>query len=227
VERTQVIVLSQQEETARDITARWREPHAELNIKLLTHEHLAAAQAISIQTIVVAGPDLEQRDEVLNILDHRQVPTLYILGSGESMETAMQNYPSIHVFSGTSDGMNSLVRTGSQIQRRLSAECRAEKTTAELHLLSSQAQLGRYIIDVRHNFNNCLTAVLGNAELLLMENGNLPMQIKEQLDTILSMALRMHQMMQRFSSLETEMHFAERHSHGETKAERSAYVSGS
>ena len=228
MERTQVIILSVQEDIAREVTARWRDPQAEQpNVKLLTHGHVAASHTVSMQTIVVAGPELEQKPEVLSNLELRQIPTLYILGGDETSEGMAKKFPSLHVFPGTSEGLNSLVRTGGLIQRRLSAEFRAEKSAAELQVLTSQAQLGRYIIDVRHNFNNCLTAVLGNAELLLMENGNLPVPIKDQLDTILSMALRMHQMMQRFTSLETEMQFADKHSHGDTKAEKHAYVSGS
>jgi len=227
VDRTQVIILSSNTEAARDIVAKWQGPYEEPHINVLAKGHLATALAASIQTLVVIGANVEQRDEVLHALENRRVPAFCILAAGESLSGLLQKYPALLVFPDTPEGTDAMVRTGNHVLRRLLAESKIEQTEANLQNLTSQAQLGRYIIDIRHNFNNCLTAVLGNAELLLMENGNLPPHYKDQLDTILSMALRMHQMMQRFSSLETEMQFADRHSQGEAKTEKSAYVSGS
>jgi len=227
VERTQVILLSSSEETACYISARWQGQNDGPNITVLSKGHLAAALSVTAQTLVVAGPNVEQREEVIHTLESRHVPTMCVLETGENLHKFLQKYSTLLVFLDTPEGLDALIRTGNHVLRRLLAESKVEQAEANLQNLTSHAQLGRYIIDIRHNFNNCLTAVLGNAELLLMENGNLPPHFKEQLDTILSMALRMHQMMQRFSSLETEMHFAERHSHVEMKADKSAYVSGS
>ncbi len=70
------------------------------------------------------------------------------------------------------------------------------------------AALGRYMVEVRHSFNNAMTSLLGNAEMLLQEPSAFPARVLEQLQTIRAMALRLHQMMQRFSSLEAEMQTA-------------------
>jgi hypothetical protein len=83
------------------------------------------------------------------------------------------------------------------------------------------------MLDTRHSFNNALTSVLGNAELMLLEPAALPTHVREQVDTIHSMALRLHEMMQRFSSLEIEMHFADRESQIDTRGRGQAYVQGS
>jgi len=58
---------------------------------------------------------------------------------------------------------------------------------------------------MRHNLNNALTSVLGNSDLLLLEPGSLSAQTRAQIETIRNMALRIHEIMQRFSSLEKEM----------------------
>jgi signal transduction histidine kinase len=71
------------------------------------------------------------------------------------------------------------------------------------------AVLGRYMVEMRHGFNNAMTSLLGNAELLLQDPGAFPARVLEQLQTIRAMALRMNQMMQRFSSLEAEMEIGE------------------
>lgn len=87
-----------------------------------------------------------------------------------------------------------------------------------------EAALGRYMLDMRHSFNNALTSVLGNSELLLLEPGALSAQTREQVETIHTMALRLCEVMQRFSSLENEMRFPAGESHSETN-ELPAYLS--
>jgi len=70
--------------------------------------------------------------------------------------------------------------------------------------------LGRYMLEMRHSLNNALTSVLGNSELMLLEPGSLSAAARSQIDTIRNMALRMHEILQRFSSLEKELRFAEK-----------------
>ncbi len=66
------------------------------------------------------------------------------------------------------------------------------------------------MLEMRHSLNNALTSVLGNSELLLLEPGSLSANARSQIDTIRNMALRMHEILQRFSSLEKELSFVER-----------------
>ena len=51
-------------------------------------------------------------------------------------------------------------------------------------------------------------------------------EARDQVHTIHTMAMRMHEVMQRFSSLESEMQFAEKGSHSETVIASQAPVSG-
>ena len=66
--------------------------------------------------------------------------------------------------------------------------------------------------EMRHNINNALTSILGNADLELLEPG-LPANVIAQADTIRNMALRLHEIFQRFSSIEKELAVAA-HSNG-------------
>jgi signal transduction histidine kinase len=70
--------------------------------------------------------------------------------------------------------------------------------------------------DMKHNVNNALTTILGNAELLLLEPGQLSAQSLHQIKTMHSMTLRINEIMQRFSSLASEMREAENASQAET-----------
>jgi len=82
---------------------------------------------------------------------------------------------------------------------------------------ANQATLGRYMMDMRHNMNNAMTSLLGNAELLLLEPGGLSAQSLAQIKTIHTMALRINEIMQRFSSLASEMREVETSSQAETE----------
>ena len=61
-----------------------------------------------------------------------------------------------------------------------------------------------------------MTSLLGNAELLLLEPGELSAQSLAQIKTIHTMALRINEIMQRFSSIASEMREVETPSHAET-----------
>ena len=79
------------------------------------------------------------------------------------------------------------------------------------------ATLGRYMLEMKHSVNNALTSMLGHAELLLLEPGQLSAAAREQTKTIHSMALRLSEIMQRFSSLASEMREREKASQAETE----------
>lgn len=80
------------------------------------------------------------------------------------------------------------------------------------------AVLGRYMLEMKHSLNNALTSILGNAELLLLEPGQLTVQSLQQLKTVHTMALRINEILLRFSSLASEIRGAETTSQPETEA---------
>jgi signal transduction histidine kinase len=100
---------------------------------------------------------------------------------------------------------------GREILRRCQAEARACDADAVCAAAQAEATLGRYIAEMRHNVNNALTSVLGNAELLTLEPG-LPVHVLSQAETILNMALRLHEVFRRLASIEEELSVAARHS---------------
>ncbi len=105
---------------------------------------------------------------------------------------------------------------GREILRRCQAEDRARDAEAVCDVAQAEATLGRYIVEMRHNINNALTSVLGNAELLTLEAG-LPAPALSQAETILNMALRLHEVFRRFASIEKELSVSARQSVKETE----------
>jgi hypothetical protein len=100
---------------------------------------------------------------------------------------------------------------GREILRRVQAESCAREAEKICAAAQAEATLGRYMVEMRTNVNNALTTVLGNAELLVLEPG-LPATVLAQADTIRNMALRLHEVFQRFSSIEKELSVAARES---------------
>jgi len=93
---------------------------------------------------------------------------------------------------------------GREILRRRQAESRAREAEQACSAAQAEATLGRYMLEMRTNINNALTTLLGNAELLALEPG-LPATVQAQADTIRNMALRLHEIFRRFSSIEKEL----------------------
>jgi hypothetical protein len=104
---------------------------------------------------------------------------------------------------------------GREILRRRHAESRAREAEKLCAAAQAEATLGRYMVEMRTNVNNVLTTVLGNAELLALEPG-LPANVLAQADAIRNMALRLHEVFQRFSSIEKELSVAARESSKKT-----------
>ena len=110
---------------------------------------------------------------------------------------------------------------GREILRRSQAESRAHEAEQFRAAAEAEATLGRYMAEMRHNVSNALTSILGNAELLLLEPG-LPANVLAQADTVRNMALRLHEVFQRFSSIEKELTVAARESGKKTVSARAA-----
>lgn len=112
--------------------------------------------------------------------------------------------------------MEILILLSGEALRRVNALNRAQR--AERVALEAQrhAILGRYMLEMRPGINNALTSAIGNADLLLLEPGQLLPECREQIRTIHAMALRLNEVMQRFSSLAAEMRAGETESQAET-----------
>ncbi|MBZ5663844.1 MAG: hypothetical protein LAO30_04515 [Acidobacteriia bacterium] len=100
---------------------------------------------------------------------------------------------------------------GREILQRYQAESRAREAEKICAAAQTEATLGRFMVEMRTNINNALTTVLGNADLLVHEPG-LPATVQAQADAIRNMALRLHEVFQRFSSIEKELSVAARES---------------
>ncbi len=134
-------------------------------------------------------------------------PTVLIISDEvANAQLVRQRWPRASILRRDENWLDALVLAASEAVHRAQAETRARTAEQSCAELERQAMLGRFMLDMRHNVNNALTTVLGNSDLLLLEPGSLSAPARAQIDTIRNMALRIHEVLQRFSSLEKEMH---------------------
>ena len=136
-------------------------------------------------------------------------PVVVLAKDQQTLDRLRRDFPRVLAVALHASWPDTLVSLAMEILRRTEAVKRAVRAEQLNLVLQRHATLGQYMIDMRHSLNNALTSVLGNAELLLLEPGAFSAGVRGQLDTIRHMSLRMHEILQRFSSLEKELSFAE------------------
>jgi signal transduction histidine kinase len=164
--------------------------------------------------------------DALRRIDYASRPMLYVANNAGHAQSVRAAHPRVLVLNDYEGWVNAVVLLAGEAMRRVDATNRARKAEQSVSAAQRHAMLGRYMLDMRHSLNNALTSILGNSELLLLEPGKVSADVREQIETIHSMSMRLHEIIQRFTSLETEMQFAERQSHREMPSSMNSFVSG-
>lgn len=219
-----VLIIADDAGFARDIVARWQLERVLPNFTHMSAEVWASSSAECDLSIV--GPLSAEREPVLLQLERSGAPAICVLDRNSDLVALRSEHPRILPVRMDEDWVDALVILAGEVLRRVDFMARVKRAENSASESISNARLGKFMVETLHSFNNALTSVLGNAELLMLESDSLPAQVREQVDTIHSMALRLHEMMQRFSSLESEMRFAERQSQGEISDRSQAFASG-
>ena len=212
-----LLILTDDAEFARLLSACWQAERQSPRITVLSSD-LWAEKQHGAYDLVVVGP-IEQ-SKVSGILRAIEPPCAVILCVPADTKELVQlrtRYPRLVHVPFREDWAQTLVLVAGESLRRAEAAKLARQ--AELRAARSEqyAVLGRYMLEMKHTMNNALTSILGNAELLLLEPGQLSAQSLAQIKTMHSMTLRINEVMQRFSSLATEMREAENASQAETE----------
>ncbi|HET7151195.1 MAG TPA: hypothetical protein VFI60_07260 [Candidatus Acidoferrum sp.] len=215
-----VIILTDETEFARLLTACWQtERHAPV-VTVLTSD-LWQEQQAPAHDLVVLGPVREGKlTNVLRSLDPSTAVILCVPADSKEFGQLRTKYPRLIHVPLREDWAQTLLLVAGESLRRAEAVRIAKQAERAAARNENHATLGRYMLEMKHSVNNALTSMLGHAELLLLEPGQLSTQSLAQIKTIHSMALRINEVMQRFSSLATEMQEAENASQAETEETR-------
>jgi hypothetical protein len=212
-----VLIISGDPEFARAIVARWQSERYVPAITLLASDLWQPAANSECDLIIVGKVAAAQTASLLSALNTLPAtPTIHVAEDDRDIPVLHKQYPHL-VFVARHDGwLTTLMLVAAEMLRRVEATGRAQRAERLAFENQNQAMLGRYMLDMRPNVNNALTSVIGNADLLLLEPGQAPCDTREQIETIHTMALRLNEVMQRFSSLASEVRAAEKKSQSET-----------
>jgi signal transduction histidine kinase len=212
-----VLILTDETEFARLLTACWQAERHAPAITVLASD-LWREQKQTAHDLVVVGPLKDASvSEILGALDPARAVILCAPAESRELSQLRSRYPRLVHVPLREDWAQTLLLVAGESLRRTEALRLARTAENKAARNENYATLGRYMLDMKHNVNNALTSMLGNAELLLLEPGQLSQQSLAQIKTIHSMALRINEVMLRFSSLATEMREAENASQAETQ----------
>jgi signal transduction histidine kinase len=205
VETPTVLIISDDVEFSRRITARWQMERTVPTFTLLSGELWPRFAADVFDVAIVGELRRDLLSVVLEPLHSTGHPVFFIGQDAATAQLVRDRWPRIAILRTSEHWLETLVLAAAEAVHRSRAEARARSAELACASLERQAMLGRYMLEMRHSLNNALTSVLGNSDLLLLEPGSFSAQTRAQIETIRNMTLRIHEIMQRFSSLEKEM----------------------
>jgi signal transduction histidine kinase len=206
VDQPTVLIISDDPEFSRAVVGRWRSERTLPSSTVMSTEVCLDFDPESFQLAIAGAIRQQALSVVLEAMDASGKRVLFVSDDSSMLQTVRERWPGVLAFHKKDDNwLDVLVLLAREALHRAHAEARASRAEETNANLQSQATLGRYMLDMRHSLNNALTSVLGNSELLLLEPGTLSSSVRSQIETVRHMALRMHEILQRFSSLEKEL----------------------
>ncbi len=214
---TNILIISDDTEFARSVVARWQSERRLPEITVTTSDLWRAQTAANYNLVIIGPVRTSKPSAILSALNaYPATAAIYVSNAGASTEFLAAENPHTLFLSREDGWVGTLILIATEALRRSEAVTRAQR--AERLGIESErhASLGRYMLEMRPSVNNALTSVLGNADLLLLEPENVSTECHDQIRTIQTMALRLNEIMQRFSSLAAEMRSGEKESQAET-----------
>jgi signal transduction histidine kinase len=205
VSQATVLLVSDDAEFARAVLGHWQAQADAPAFVVLTGS--ADPQAVASFDLAIVARVAEATLGPLLPMVERGRPVL-CLAKAASLAGLRRAHAGITFVAGESgpQAAEIAVLIGSEMLRRGVAIERLRQLERAARERERHAALGRMLLEVRHELNNALTAVLGNAELLLLGTPN---GSREQLQTVHDGALRIHDIVRRLAQLDAELKFAE------------------
>jgi len=199
-----VLIVSDDPSFPSAVTAHWQSERDVPVFTLMTSDLCHALDPETFDMAIVSGLRRGTLPGVRSAVKLADKPAILVLEENCSTAELREARAAGIAFRKHESWLDTLLALASEVLRRCEAVERAQSAEQASAVSTVEATLGRYILDVRHNLNNALTSVLGNSELLL-ERGLLSSLARAQAEAIHGMALRIHETLQRFSSLENEL----------------------
>lgn len=200
-----VLLVSADPEFASTVMARWQTERV-VPAFVTLGESAASEAVVSACDLAITGPaPSDSLVAILRSLEAAGRPAICLVSDSATASTVRQANSRVITLREHEGWVENLVVVAGEMIRRIEATARARRAESALSDAQVNATLGKFMLDMRHGLNNALTSILGNSELLLLEPGALSAEHREQVETMHNMALRIHETLQRFTSLEMEM----------------------
>src|ERR1700740_3280898 len=200
-----VLIISDEADFSRRITARWQSERNVPTFTLLSGELWPRFAADVFDVAIVGELRRDLLSVVLEPLHSTGQPIFCVCHDPATAQLIRDRWPRVAILRPGEHWLETLVLAAAEAGARSRAKARPRAAELSCSSLERLAMLGRYMLEMRHSLNNALTSVLGNSDLLLFEPGSFSAPTRAQIETISNMSLRIHEIMQRFSSLEKEM----------------------
>jgi signal transduction histidine kinase len=224
MEQPSALIVSDDVEFSRAITSRWQLERSVPAFTLMSSDLHLAFDPENLHLAIAGCVHPHALSAVLEALHAIGKRVLFVSEDAATLQTVRDRWPGIIVVRQQENWLDTLILAGSEALHYMQAEARALRAEKINAVLEHEATLGRYVLEMQHTLSNMLTAMLGNSELLLLEPGSLSAEARSQIETIRNMALRIHEILRRFSSLEKELSIVgwERNITSSAKSERLA-----
>jgi signal transduction histidine kinase len=204
VDHPTVLLISDDADFSRSVKARWQLERSMPTFTLMSSD--LWPRSVDDFEIAIVGPlRPELLSPIIEPLHSSSQPLFCVCVDAASAQLVRARWPRTAVLLSTGNWLDGLILVAAEAVLRTRAERRARSAEQTCIALERQATLGRYMQEMRHGLNNALTSLLGNSDLLLSESSSQPASARGQIETIRNMTLRIHEVLQRFSSLEKEM----------------------
>lgn len=209
-----VLIVTDDPEFSRALVERWSRHRPAPPLTIVGSQTPPEALPAS-DIAVVGGLSGDGREELLSVVTDRSALLIFVSKSASDVDALRQKSPRLRALQRSGAWDEAVVTLAEEAWQRKQAERRAVMAEDKLAQEERLAALGRYMLEMRHGFSNALTSVLGNSELLL-DGVSSSEEARGQLETIHAMSLRMHEILQRFSSLDKELQCTQKKAQGET-----------
>ena len=205
MQRPTVVIVSDEPGFATAATRRWLAERNVPSFVLSESTGCGRLRAGEFDLAVVGGLSAESLASVLDVVSSTGKPIVHVsrLNGHSPQGHNIFSLPEIL------EWPDLLVTVGSQVLERNRALAELSRLLESTSQLEHDAALGRYMVEMRHNLNNALTSILGNSDLILLDQSELGPSVRGQVETIRNMGMRMNEILQRFSSLQKEMQLAD------------------
>jgi signal transduction histidine kinase len=226
VEQQAVLIVSDEPDFSGAVTGRWQSERTTPAFTLMGGDLCQELNPETFDAAIVGPMRPSGLLPVLRALDRVGKPVLLVCEENLSPREMGEAQPRSMMLRRREGWLDAVVLVMSEVLRRGEAINRLRAAERDIAALQRQATLGEYMLEMRHSLNNALTSVLGNSELLLLEPGSLSAAARLQTETIRNMSLRIHEVLQRFSSLEKELSVGEKPAKKESGRQRRSASAG-